>query len=1297
MLLGSQARFHRLPLVGLVYAALAVLLILPAGGRAVGQERPSGRFQKTYALEHAAVGDIEPLLVKLLPDGGATSQLVVDSRANQLHLTGPPEAHNIARQLIAQLDRPRATPTRSESTLKRYHPGPGEMTSTAAWLRSRFPPTADVRVTADGRSGQLLVVAPPEIHDQIPELLAMRAANLPTSANRRPLRATDSLNVRFEHTRCEQIELQLREMLRQRLRPVEQSVVEYPVYVFTTDVNQRVQLRFDRQQNQATIEGPAHLVEQFGKLFQSLDRTPGPAGKVERIVPLRYSDLSKVRKAVDAFQGRASPIESPRANQRPGTPASLDGAESSAIDRAVTQPAGFHTDPRQGGVRFALALFQPGGQPPPVENQPVFREPDEERERQRERLEALGADVEVESLPELDVIILRGDERDVEELVRIIEEIERISAETEPAIEIYQLRHANSEAIAQIINQVQVELLSGRQGRVIVTALVKPNAVLLIGWGEAIAAVTELVRKLDQPVGPETQLRVFRLRHAAANQAEQTVEQFFQNRPGMGPKVIATADERTNSLIVQAAPRDMVEVELLIGRLDAARGEAVNELRTFRLRNSLAADVGPVLQQAIQGATGPQTGAGGRSNTLQFLTIDAEGRQLLKSGILGDVQVTPDPRTNTLLVSAPSESMELLAALIRQLDDLPATVAQIKVFKIVNGDASNLVEMLRSLLGTPTAAGEQLAGAEGEPSLAQLRFSVDSRTNTIIASGAAGDLNIVEAILLRLDEDDVQHRKNEVYRLKNSPALDVARAVNDFLRSERQVQQAAPGSISPFRQIETEVVVVPEIISNTLIISATPRFYEEIRDLVEQLDAQPPQVMIQVLIAEVALNSTDEFGVELGVQDSVLFDRSLLSNLITTTNSTQTSTPAGIVTDTQQIIQAANNDPGFVFNNFPLGNSASGRALNESDRVGSQALSHFGVGRMNGELGFGGLVLSASSESVSMLIRALSERRRVDVLSRPQVMTLDNQPAFIQVGQRVPRITGVTVNQTGQLNQIELENVGLILGVTPRISPEGMVVMEIDVEKSDLGPIQDGIPVSIASTGEVIRSPLINTTTAQTTVSAANGQTIVLGGLITKSKATVDRRVPLLSSIPILGNLFRYDAVMGKKTELLVILTPRVVSNEEDAELIKQTESARISWCLADVQKMHGDAGLCRRGECPHCDAGTPVVYPDLDPHGVIENNEWEMQIEPVPGEMEEVYPPGPILPAPESRNIELEPTVPPGQVHFIPTAPAGAAMNGRPANPMLAPAAARMPLVQGAPVRLPPTTAQIPMGVIRR
>ena len=263
-------------------------------------------------------------------------------------------------------------------------------------------------------------------------------------------------------------------------------------------------------------------------------------------------------------------------------------------------------------------------------------------------------------------------------------------------------------------------------------------------------------------------------------------------------------------------------------------------------------------------------------------------------------------------------------------------------------------------------------------------------------------------------------------------------------------------------------------------------------------------------------------------------------------------------------------------------------------------------------------MFSASSESLSVLLRTLKQNQRVEVLSRPQVMTLDNQPAFVMVGQQVPTITGTSSTQIGQNNTIQYTNVGLIVNVTPRISPDRLVVMEIDAVRSDLGPVDQGIPVS-ALNGTIIRQPIINTTQAQTTVSAMDGQTVVLGGLIVKNKTDLHRKVPWVGDLPVIGRLFRYDSVSNERDELLIIMTPHIVTNEADADKIREAEAARMNWCLSDVVAMTGDNSLRPRGS-EWSDKETDVIYPDLNPRGEKPS--------PVDGKI-----PGPeIVPAPSAQ-----------------------------------------------------------------
>ena len=189
------------------------------------------------------------------------------------------------------------------------------------------------------------------------------------------------------------------------------------------------------------------------------------------------------------------------------------------------------------------------------------------------------------SLTDLDVILLRGRQPDLDQLSEVIEQLERISEDTQPTVQILPLQHASSEGIATIIETVSDDLIGGRQGRVLVTPLVKPNALLLIGWGDSVSTIIDLAKKLDTPVVPSTQSTVFRLKHASAETVAAAVESFLEDRAGLGPKVTVTPDLRTNSLVVYAAPRDLMEVRKLIDDLDQPMGRAILETKIIQIKS----------------------------------------------------------------------------------------------------------------------------------------------------------------------------------------------------------------------------------------------------------------------------------------------------------------------------------------------------------------------------------------------------------------------------------------------------------------------------------------------------------------------------------------------------------------------------------------------------------------------------------------------------------------------------------------------------------------------------------------
>ena len=166
-------------------------------------------------------------------------------------------------------------------------------------------------------------------------------------------------------------------------------------------------------------------------------------------------------------------------------------------------------------------------------------------------------------------------------------------------------------------------------------------------------------------------------------------------------------------------------------------------------------------------------------------------------------------------------------------------------------------------------------------------------------------------------------------------------------------------------------------------------------------------------------------------------------------------------------------------------------------------------------------------------------------------------------------MNGVTVSQLGQANpQIIRQDTGITLEVTPRITPDGIIAMKVFASKSSLA--DSNVAVFVNSDGSTITSPIINQSIADTTVNVPNGQTIVIGGMITKEDSSLERKVPWLGDLPIVGRAFRYDSTNNKRTELLIFLTPRVILSDLDSELIKQVESERLHFIESEAEEIHG-------------------------------------------------------------------------------------------------------------------------------
>ncbi len=171
--------------------------------------------------------------------------------------------------------------------------------------------------------------------------------------------------------------------------------------------------------------------------------------------------------------------------------------------------------------------------------------------------------------------------------------------------------------------------------------------------------------------------------------------------------------------------------------------------------------------------------------------------------------------------------------------------------------------------------------------------------------------------------------------------------------------------------------------------------------------------------------------------------------------------------------------------------------------------------------------------------------------------------------------------------------VGLQVNVLPRVNQDGLILMQVRLENSSIPDLDVGVPIGFGQDGDPIISPIIQSNQALTTVSAYSGQTVVFAGLITKTRSSTRSQIPFLGSLPLIGAAFRFDTETEQRQELLVVMTPRIIQTDEDYETIKQVESSRMSWCLADVLNMHGDVGLSG-GNGLWGPAKSAVIYPDM-------------------------------------------------------------------------------------------------------
>ena len=309
---------------------------------------------------------------------------------------------------------------------------------------------------------------------------------------------------------------------------------------------------------------------------------------------------------------------------------------------------------------------------------------------------------------------------------------------------------------------------------------------------------------------------------------------------------------------------------------------------------------------------------------------------------------------------------------------------------------------------------------------------------------------------------------------------------------------SANGSTSIVAQLQGQVNVVADQDTNTLLVACASKYQDQLKQIIAELDRPVQQVLIKVLIAEVTHDNSSDLGLDFSVLN----------------------------------LRPSGNGQNLVSN---LGNAAAQTAN-------------------------GGLAVSILENNLTATFHALAVQGRLDVLSRPYILTSDNQEANILVGQQYPFITDTRTTDTGEtINTVNYQNIGISLDVTPHINPDGLVILDVSPQ---IGDVAD---TSITITNGVT-SPVFDTRTASSRVGVRDGDTIVIGGLMQDQKTQTINKIPILGDIPYLGVLFSRNNVTKTKTELLIFLTPHVAPLPSALPSMARSETSNLKIAPSAVE-----------------------------------------------------------------------------------------------------------------------------------
>ncbi|MEM1087816.1 MAG: type II secretion system secretin GspD [Pseudomonadota bacterium] len=465
-----------------------------------------------------------------------------------------------------------------------------------------------------------------------------------------------------------------------------------------------------------------------------------------------------------------------------------------------------------------------------------------------------------------------------------------------------------------------------------------------------------------------------------------------------------------------------------------------------------------------------------------------EAAQMVKPLVDAQGQVVANARSNTLVLVDYASNMARLREVVAGLDGSERT--KVQTVALQNVPAVEMESILTGIMG----------GREDSPNV-NFEVQASQSSNSIVIRG--DDLSVARAIRVatELDETDPVQDSLRVIPLKNAVAEDIVPILEKIGAS--MAAKSAPGE-----EFLSAATIAHHEPTNSLVISAPPESLLAMERVVDALDRRRAQVLVEAIIVEVSDDTARELGVEF-----------LLSG-----------------TGESEVPFLSTNFSRSAPNLLALG----GALADPSVFGGTNPFTTTAVNSLLGlEGGTGGVIGQSGDTLFGAVLTAVEQDTNSRILSKPFNLTMDNGTSTLIVGQEVPITTGEVLgnDNSNPFRTVEREDVGIELQVTPRISEDDTIQLDIFQEVSNVAGV-----VGLESA-----NPIFNTRSIKTQVLADNGDIIVLGGLIEQEDTIVNSKVPILGDIPVFGNLFKSEGRGVNRSNLMVFIKPTIVRDRQDA------------------------------------------------------------------------------------------------------------------------------------------------------